>query len=929
VFSNPVVNTLKSIPFVLRRSVATGLSTLVQRIVAYPQSVSAWADFFLFPRAVLTVMPSSKFKRLRRKDRQSAQVSFTRLCLEQWSSGGESKNSLIQMIIDTQPSPHPVVSEASKIKRCIRLCREDGQYGKAVQSLGSHGVAQPSRETTQILLNKHPTGPPLRPMDGASVTPLVADADEVMKVLLSFPKGSACGRSGLRFQHLLEMVGALPEFVHPLLNLVNLLLAGQAPACIAPFLASAPLVPLLKKDGGIRPIAVGEVMRRLVSKIAARRLLPKAAKLLNPLQLGVGTPNGTEGLIHGLNRILASASDPSLVILAVDFKNAFNEVSRQDMVDQVAKEFPEILQWVNLTYACEALLFSGSDIILSTSGVQQGDPLGPLLFPLVLQPFLQSLHDVQGVQVAAYLDDVTIVAPSPSKARASVDFLLHAGSSSGLHVALDKTTVWSPYGILPQDTFQDISIVTGKGVVILGSAISLDYTFIEATVQERVSKCIKDLDLLSRLGDPQLELLLLRSCLGMIKLNYCWRTSLPGAITKPMMHFQQAIIASLRRIVVGNGPHFGDFQLQLASLPLSLGGLGISLPSDIISFAYLASSLDSTPLQNRIFPPISSQSSSAISSLLDSFLALLPVENQESTRLEFSSPRLNHQKFLAKKYFNAKRLRLLSHPRLGSDNPFSKSNRFVLDSACQPLASQWLLALPNAGLSQVMTPLEFRAALSYRLLIPITSLSQCQALGCRGRLDPFGYHVTACGGNDNKRKLRHDIVVHGIFDLARLGGFHPIKDGKVQCLGFSSSRVSHLRPADLLISGDDFHLTCVDVTVVSPLPKSLPATLVIGKAASDAELGKDNKYLVECERAGYGFQPFAVDVFGSIGPSSLKFLCRLASAFSRFTNKPYSYALSLCYRRISFSIHLGVARQLTPFLLPSLDFQVCSHLDFT
>ncbi|MCI97688.1 hypothetical protein A2U01_0118989, partial [Trifolium medium] len=36
------------------------------------------------------------------------------------------------------------------------------------------------------------------------------------------------------------------------------------------FVASAPLTPLLKPDEGIRPIAVGTIWRRLVSKVVMK-----------------------------------------------------------------------------------------------------------------------------------------------------------------------------------------------------------------------------------------------------------------------------------------------------------------------------------------------------------------------------------------------------------------------------------------------------------------------------------------------------------------------------------------------------------------------------------------------------------------------------------------------------------------------------------
>lgn len=92
--------------------------------------------------------------------------------------------------------------------------------------------------------------------------------------LLSFPKGTSCGRDGLRAQHLVDaMSGAAAAVADILLasitGVVNLWLAGKCPAELGEFIASAPLTPLLKPGGGLRPIAVGTVWRRLVSKVAA------------------------------------------------------------------------------------------------------------------------------------------------------------------------------------------------------------------------------------------------------------------------------------------------------------------------------------------------------------------------------------------------------------------------------------------------------------------------------------------------------------------------------------------------------------------------------------------------------------------------------------------------------------------------------------
>ena len=168
-----------------------------------------------------------------------------------------------------------------------------------------------------------------------------------------------------------------------------------------------------------------------------------------------------------------------------------------------------------------------------------------------------------------------------------------------------------------------------------------------------------------------------------------------------------------------------------------------------------------------------------------------------------------------------------------------------------------------------MTPQEFRVALALRLLIPLTNAERpCEAQGCSLILDSFGYHALNCGGRGNLHKNRHDLVRDAIFDISLVAGFSPAKDGPVQCLGVSNTGIHQYRPADLLIKGDDFTHTCVDVTVVNPLSQPFPRGYAFGKAVNDAEISKINEHRQPCQLASYGFHPFAIDVFGSMGKES-------------------------------------------------------------
>ena len=141
------------------------------------------------------------------------------------------------------------------------------------------------------------------------------------------------------------------QAISGVLDVVSLFARGEAPTSIAPYLCGASLLALKKKDGGIRRIAVGETLRRLVAKCLCRLSSQKAASLLVPLQDGVGVPGGCEAVSHALNGLVASVGDTtSLAILQVDLKNAFNTLDRSSILRQVADQFPELLRWVEFCY---------------------------------------------------------------------------------------------------------------------------------------------------------------------------------------------------------------------------------------------------------------------------------------------------------------------------------------------------------------------------------------------------------------------------------------------------------------------------------------------------------------------------------------------------------------------------------------------------
>jgi hypothetical protein len=71
--------------------------------------------------------------------------------------------------------------------------------------------------------------------------------EDITQALRSFPKDTACGRSGSRVSHLMETLYLRTNLDTELLTHINYLVQGKAPLELAAFYASALLIALNKK----------------------------------------------------------------------------------------------------------------------------------------------------------------------------------------------------------------------------------------------------------------------------------------------------------------------------------------------------------------------------------------------------------------------------------------------------------------------------------------------------------------------------------------------------------------------------------------------------------------------------------------------------------------------------------------------------------
>ena len=384
--------TIHYIPHKARPAFARVLSDVLKSI-CYENSEEAWLRLFMLPKCVLRAS--------RRGGRHCKHPSIEQLC-SLWSQGdsGIIWNRINKrLVIPPQKQNSQVDISKKKISSAIGLSRE-GLLGKACQALVSPGVASNTPEVWDLLRQKHPRGPhPSLPVSSSPPVNHVLPHDfNILSVLHSFPKGTACGPSGLRIQHLLDAAQVhLPiPICSSLRGVVDILASGRAPVSVSKFLAGGSLTALVKNKEGrpldIRPIVVGEALRRLTGKCLCIITKPKASDFFTPFQYGVTCPAGAEKVIHGVrSSIQEHWKDDNFTVCKVDMSNAFNLVSRQALLEECAVHFPELLPWVGWCYGSHPTLWHPLGQLSSETGVQQGDPLGQLLFSLVLHKLVLSI----------------------------------------------------------------------------------------------------------------------------------------------------------------------------------------------------------------------------------------------------------------------------------------------------------------------------------------------------------------------------------------------------------------------------------------------------------------------------------------------------------------------------------------------------------
>ena len=749
---------------------------------------------------------------------------------------------------------------------------EDGNIKAAIRIICSEDKpALDNKDTFTKLTDKHPKAAHVKKSIPAPETlpALQVTEAEVLKAIKSFPPGSAGGPDGLRPQHILDLVQCTEsgaQLLSSITAFTNILLDGKCHAAVVPILFGGNLIALEKKTGGIRPIAIGYTWRRIAAKCANSYVISRLRSYFSPLQLGVATSGGCEAAVHATRRFLETTS-PDDIVVKLDFSNAFNSLHRDAMLTVTADMIPEIYRFSHLSYANPSQLKFGSRSISSEVGAQQGDPLGPLLFCLTIQPILAALTSPLKI---GYLDDITIGGQQSTVAE-DVDTIRTMSETIGLKLNNSKCELISNSKAPVINTFKDFVQLQPDSAYLLGAPLTTGPAMDQA-LQQRSSDLERGIENLKKLAAHD-ALVLLRHSFSAPKLLHTLRSS--PCVDHPLLQdFDRLIKNGLGQITNSS---ISDIQFIQASLPVKDGGLGIRRVTSLAPSAFLASAAGTLNLQEQILAQSTSLNDKHVERIRSNWTT---THNQPCPPVNVAFKQAAWDKPV-----------VLADKELLFANAQDNHSKARLLAASSPHSGDWLNAMPISSCGLRLDDEAIRVSVGLRLGLNLCEPHPCP---CGSIVDARGIHGLSCRRSSG-RMSRH----HSINDLIWRSLNRAQIPSSKEPTGLS--RTDGKRPDGLsLIPWQAGKSLIWDVTVADTLATShLPTTSSLaGAAAESAALKKMDKYR-ELSNS-YIFVPISFETMGPISKQAINFLKELGKRISAVTRDEREGAF--LFQRLSITL---------------------------
>ena len=327
---------------------------------------------------------------------------------------------------------------------------------------------------------------------------------------------------------------------------------------------------------------------------------------------------GAEAAVHAVRTFITNNIDSNdhKVIVKLDMMNAFNSVRRDHVLQTCMDRTPEIAKLSFLAYSKPSSVIASVHSITSSTGVQQGDPIGPILFALAVDQIASGvdselnvwyLYELSG-EIALknnhyyYLDDATI-GGSPESVLSDVQRCITGPKRIGFIVNPKKTEIIN-VGLAAEkfsrvvnsfnELLPEIKVTELTKMELLGSPILADAT--RCCIVKKLSEYKRMNDRILLLdGHP--GLFLLKNAFSLPRLLFTLRSA-PCHHHPELLSEYDVITRSTTEALCNI--HFDDNSWSQAKLPVRYGGLGLRTVADLALPAFLSSRAASISSVNDI-----------------------------------------------------------------------------------------------------------------------------------------------------------------------------------------------------------------------------------------------------------------------------------------------------------------------------------------
>ena len=298
-----------------------------------------------------------------------------------------------------------------------------GLLSKALRNLNTQGVADATEATAQRLRSMQFTR-------RASQHPANADAaarahrpsqllseDDVAAGISRAPRASGAGPSGWRYEFA-KAAAESSEGLAAMHAIVSRIAQGQfgyrpSTAAHSNIINAARLIALKRGENKIRPVAVGECLRRLAASCAVRTCRAKIEARCHRANNLAFSADGCNVGKKTIETLLDAHRD--WICVETDLASAFQRASREDILLELYAD-PELRDLIPLylsLYDGDARLFFEEVCVMpSQEGSHQGCPLGGLLFILSVASIVERVKNLfDDVTIVGLADDYRFVGP--------------------------------------------------------------------------------------------------------------------------------------------------------------------------------------------------------------------------------------------------------------------------------------------------------------------------------------------------------------------------------------------------------------------------------------------------------------------------------------------------------------------------------------